>query len=230
MILGTYFDPAKIRVVNDAIAGRSSRSFIAEGHWDPIVAQLKAGDFVLLQWGHNDGGTPSANRAGDRPSLPGLGEESGEYPTPAGTTVTVHTYGWYMRKYIADAKSKGATIIVLTPTVRNNWPGGVLERELGKYGGWAMEVAQSQNVPMVDMNSIVADQYVVMGQDKIPPLYSTADTTHSSPAGADFNASSIVSGLKALPGNPLGSYLSEKGVAVAPADAKYVAQNAPAAK
>jgi lysophospholipase L1-like esterase len=221
-----YFDPAKITVLNKARGGRSSRSYIHEGLWAAVEKNLKPGDIVLLQFGQNDGGLPSANPKGDRPSLPGLGEETRDLTNPSTKQPeTVHTFGYYMREYVADAKAKGATIIILTPTVRNNWKNGKVERELGQYGGWSMAVAQTQGVPMVDMNSIVADKYEVMGQDKIPALYSTTDTTHSSPTGADFNASAIVSGLKALQGNPLGPYLSTKGQAVVTADVKYVANN-----
>jgi lysophospholipase L1-like esterase len=222
----SYFDPAKITVLNKARGGRSSRSYIHEGLWAAVEKNLQPGDIVLLQFGHNDGGQPSANPKGDRPSLTGLGDETRDLTNPSTKQPeTVHTFGYYMTEYVTDAKAKGATIIILTPTVRNNWKNGKVERELGQYGGWSMTVAQTQGVPMVDMNSIVADKYEQMSQDKIPALYSTTDTTHSSPAGADFNASAIVSGLKALKGNPLGPYLSARGQAVATADAKYVANN-----
>src|SRR5262249_29092040 len=72
-----YFDPAKINIANRARGGRSSRTFITEGLWDHLVAELKPGDIVLIQFGHNDGGAINdASRA--RGSLPGLGEETQE--------------------------------------------------------------------------------------------------------------------------------------------------------
>src|SRR5471030_687469 len=74
-----YFDPAKVTVLNKARGGRSSRSYVHEGLWDAVAKVLKPGDFVLLQFGHNDGGAPSAAKAGDRPSLPGLGEEAKDF-------------------------------------------------------------------------------------------------------------------------------------------------------
>src|ERR1700722_14131112 len=52
--IGAFFDPAKINVVNRAIGGRSSRTFMTEGRWDKVLAELKPGDFVLVQFGHND--------------------------------------------------------------------------------------------------------------------------------------------------------------------------------
>ncbi len=71
-----YFDPAKATTVNRARAGRSSRTFITEGLWDKVRTALKPGDYVLIQFGHNDGGPPDTDRA--RGSLAGLGEESKE--------------------------------------------------------------------------------------------------------------------------------------------------------
>jgi lysophospholipase L1-like esterase len=224
-----YFDPAKVAVLNKARGGRSSRSYIHEGLWDAIVKDLKPGDFVLLQFGHNDGGTPSANRAGDRPSLPGLGEETKDFPNPAGETETVHTFGHYMRKMVADAKTKGATIIVLSCTVRNLWSDGRADHGPGSFGAWAAEVAKSQGVPFVDLSSIVADKYDALGQDKVAPFYGPTDKTHSTPAGADFNAASVVAGLKALKDSPFVVLLSDKGRAVPAADAKYATENPPPA-
>src|SRR5580765_8626436 len=71
--IGALFDSTRIKVDNRAIGGRSSRTFINEGRWDKILADAKAGDFVLVQMGHNDGGKPDEpTRA--RGSLPGIGE------------------------------------------------------------------------------------------------------------------------------------------------------------
>src|ERR1700743_3208558 len=50
-----YFDLTKVNVAHRAIAGRSARSYMNEGAWDKVMAELKPGDYVLLQWGHNDG-------------------------------------------------------------------------------------------------------------------------------------------------------------------------------
>jgi len=224
--VATFFDPAKITVLNRARGGRSSRSFMHEGLWDAVLKELKAGDYVLLQFGHNDGGTPNADRAGERPSLPGLGDESDDFPAPTGGTETVHTYGWYMRKYIADAETKGAHLYVLTLTVRNNWSlDGKVERGPGQYSEWAREVAAAQQTPMVDLTNIVADKFDTMGKDDVAALYTPTDHTDTLPAGAELNAKSIVSGLKAVKGDPFGQFLSAKGQAVKAADAKYVAEN-----
>jgi len=135
-----YFDTSKINVVNRARAGRSSRTFQTEGLWDKVLADMKSGDYVLIQFGHNDPGSPNTDRA--RGSLPGLGEESKEFTMPDGHTEVVHTFGWYMRKYIADTQAKGAHPIVLSLTVRNIWKDGKVERGSGHFSQWSKEIAE----------------------------------------------------------------------------------------
>jgi lysophospholipase L1-like esterase len=209
----SYFDTTKLNVLNRARAGRSSRTFITEGLWDKVLSDLKPGDFVLIQFGHNDAGAINdASRA--RGSLPGTGEETQEIDNLLTKKhEVVHTYGWYMRKLITDARAKGATPIVLSLTVRNIWKDGKVERGSGRFGQWAQEVAKSQNVAFLDLTNIVADRYEQLGEDKVKELFST-DHTHTSPAGAEINAASVVALLKTLKDNPLGKYLSELGEGV----------------
>ena len=207
----SYFDTAKINVVNRARGGRSSRTFVTEGLWANVLNELKAGDFVVIQFGHNDGGPLDTGRA--RGSLPGTGEETQEITTVANAKEVVHTYGWYMRKFIADAKAKGAKPIVASLTVRNIWVDGKVERGSGKFGQWAMEVAKAESVPFFDLTKIIADQYEKLGQENVKELFA-GDHTHTSPKGADLNAASVVTGLKTLPQISLAAYLSEKGKAV----------------
>ncbi len=76
-LIGVYFDSSKINVVNCALGGRSSRTFITEGHWDKVLAQLKPGDFVMMQFGHNDGGALNDDSRA-RGSIKGTGDESQE--------------------------------------------------------------------------------------------------------------------------------------------------------
>src|SRR5678816_3801573 len=93
-----YFDTTKINVVNRAIGGRSSRSFQAEGRWDLVLAELKPGDFLLIQFGHDDGAKPGDPKQDprNRGSLRGTGDETVEIDNPqTGKKETVHTFGWY---------------------------------------------------------------------------------------------------------------------------------------
>src|SRR5688572_18436640 len=71
--VGAFFDPAKVRVENRALGGRSSRSFIREGLWEKVLAEIQPGDFVLIQFGHNDNGPIDTGKA--RASIKGSGDE-----------------------------------------------------------------------------------------------------------------------------------------------------------
>jgi lysophospholipase L1-like esterase len=207
-----FFDTSKINVLNRARAGRSSRTFLTEGLWDKVLHDLKPGDFVLIQFGHNDGGPLDTGRA--RGSLPGLGEETKEVTTPDGRREVVHTFGWYNRKFIADVKAKGGTPIILSLTVRNIWKDGRVERGSGKFREWAEEIARAESLPFVDVTTIVADRYEALGEEKVKALFGP-DHTHTSPAGAEFNAAAVVAGLKGLKGDPFKKYFSARAKDVA---------------
>ena len=203
----SYFDAAKVNVLNRARAGRSSRTFITEGLWARVLSEMKRGDFVIIQFGHNDAGKIN-DETRARGSLPGTGEETQEIDNLLTKKhEVVHTYGWYMRKMIADTKAKGARPIILSLTVRNIWKEGRVERGSDRFGQWAAEIAQSQNVEFIDLTRIIADRYEELGQDKVQSLFGP-DHTHTSPAGAELNAELVVAGLKTLKHNPLGRYFS----------------------
>lgn len=193
--LSSHFDSHRIKVLNRARAGRSSRTFFSEGLWDKVLQELKAGDFVLIQFGHNDGGPLDTGRA--RGSLPGIGTESKEITLADGRKEIVHTFGWYLRRYLADTRAKGAVPIILSLTVRNIWKEGKVERGSGRFGTWAREVARAEDVRFVDLTNLIADDYEKQGQEKVALLFA-GDHTHTSPAGAELNASMVVRGLSAL--------------------------------
>ena len=118
--LAQFFDPKKIVVQNRALGGRSSRSFLREGLWDAVLQDVRAGDFVMIQFGHNDGGPLDDGRA--RASLKGSGPESMEVTLKtSGARETVLTYGGYLARYIKDTKARGATPIVCSLVPRNIW-------------------------------------------------------------------------------------------------------------
>lgn len=209
-----FFDANKVNVLNRARGGRSSRTFITEGLWDKVLEDMKRGDYVLLQFGHNDAGAINdATRA--RGSLPGIGEETQEIDNQLTKQhETVHTFGWYMRKMIEDTKARGATPIVFSLTVRNIWKDGHVERGPGKYGEWSAAIARTQGVRFIDITKLISDRYEQLGEAKVKELFAT-DHTHTSPAGAELNASLVVMGLRMLKGKPLNRYLSAKGKAIA---------------
>ncbi|MGA2796319.1 MAG: GDSL-type esterase/lipase family protein [Thermoguttaceae bacterium] len=214
------FDPAKVKIVNGARGGRSSRTFITDGSWENLISQVKALDYVLIQFGQNDGGTINGP-ATARGSLPGLGEETQEIDNVLTSEhETVHTFGWYMRKMIQDTKAKDATPILLSLTVRNIWTDGKVERGSGTFGTWAKDLAKVENVAFIDLTNIVADRYEEMGEDAVKPLF-PRDHTHTGDAGAEINARNVVCGLKALHEYPIINTLSAAGRAIDVAPAKY---------
>ena len=210
-----FFDPAKINVVNRALGGRSSRTYITEGRWDEVLPMLKPGDFVIFQMGHNDSG-PLDDTSRARGTLPGVGDESKEINNPiTQKQEVVHTYGWYMRKYVDDALAKGAIPIVCSPIPRKIWQDGKVVRNAGDYGGWARQVAEQTKSAFVDLNEIIAKRYDALGETQVESLFADPHT-HTSRAGAELNAECVVAGLKALSGDPLKPYFSSKGKAIKP--------------
>jgi lysophospholipase L1-like esterase len=207
--LVAYFDQTKINVVNRALGGRSSRTYLTGGQWERVLAQLKPGDFVIMQFGHNDGGAINdTSRA--RGSIRGTGEETQEIDNLLTKQhEVVHTFGWYLRKFIADARAKGATPIVCSLVPRKIWKDGKVVRNSEDYGKWAADVAKSERVAFVDINEIIARKYDELGPEKVEALFAD-EHTHTSLAGAELNAACVIAGLKARTENPLAAYFSAK--------------------
>jgi lysophospholipase L1-like esterase len=203
--LARHFDTKRINVAVRARAGLSSRTLVSGGQWDNVLKEMKPGDFVLIQLGHNDLAAVEGPRA--RGSLPGTGEETKDVTLPTDSTEVVHTYGSYLRKLIADTRERGATPIILSLTVRNIWKDGKVERGAGRIGAWAVEVAAAQGVAFVDVTRLIADHYEQIGQESAKKLFGP-DYVHTNPAGAEVNAGLIIAGLRQLRGLPLVGYLN----------------------
>ncbi len=200
-----FFDRNKIRVENRAIGGRSSRSFLTEGRWDKVMADLKPGDFVLMQLGHNDSGSLTESRA--RASLKGIGDETRAVTNAGGAVEIVHTYGWYMRKYVRDTQARGATPIMVTLIPRNDWQDGKIPRSDESYAGWAKQVAAQEHIQVVDLNDLAARHYEQLGAEKLRADIFIHEHTHTSVEGARLNAACVVEGLRALPNCALAKFL-----------------------
>lgn len=203
--VAALFDTTKIHVQNNAMAGRSTRTFLSEGRWDKVLQSLKPGDFVSMQFGHNDGSVPDTTKAGRRGVLKGTGEETKELIWPDGRKETVHTYGWYLRKFVREAKAKGATPIVVSMIPRNQFKEGKVLRVADSFGKWAAAIAQEEQVYFVDLNKIVGDKYEKMGTEKVKAFF-PGDHTHTNLEGAKFNAAAFAEGIS-LAGCPLAQYL-----------------------
>lgn len=213
--LQTYFDSTKAKVENRAKGGRSSRTFITEGRWDKICKDLKPGDYVLIEFGHNDAGAINdTHRA--RGSIPALGEEIVEIDNMlTGKHEIVHTFGWYVRKMINDTKEKGATPIVMSMTTRNVWNNNPYDRQIERqndFSALSKLVAKQEGVEFIDLRNMIADQYQLLGPNRVKQLF-PKDHTHTGPIGANLNAAMVVSGLKYID-SPVAQMLSVKGESV----------------
>ncbi len=206
--IAAYFDTAKMNVQNWALGGTSSRTFQSIGRWDKVLAQIKPGDFVIMQFGHNDSGAINDNSRA-RATLKGNGEETQEIDNMlTGKHEVVHTYGWYIRKYITDAKSKGAAmVIVCSPIPRNRWSDGKVQRN-PTFTEWAEEAAKQADAQFINLNEIVAKKYDVLGQAKVTDtLFPEGETVHPDWAGAVLNAECVIEGMKSLENCPVLQYL-----------------------
>ena len=205
-VIADEFNLDKISVENCAMAGRSARTFLDEGRWDKVYEALQPGDFVLIQFGHNDAGAINTGKA--RAELRGSGEESKVFlMEKTGKYQVVYTFGWYLRKFIMDAQEKGAIPIVLSHTPRNKWKDGKIARNTDSFGKWTREAAEATGAYFIDLNKISADKLEKKGIEKTAAYYNH-DHTHTSLKGAHMNAESIAEGLKMV-NCPLKDYLKK---------------------
>ena len=207
--IAEFFDTTQIGVSNQAMAGRSTRTFIKEKRWDKVLSTLKAGDYVIMQFGHNEGSKPDTSRAGYRGVLRGTGDETVDLFWNDSTVETVHTYGWYLKKFVSDAKAKGATPIICSMIPRNQFSDGKVRRADKDFGKWAKEVADSEGAFFIDLNKITADKYDAMGAEEVKKFFH-GDHTHTNEEGARINAASVVDGIVVLNALSLNQYLKKQ--------------------
>ena len=208
-LLVDYFDTSKVNLVNQAVGGARFNTYLAQGRWDTVMAAVKPGDFVVIEFGHNSG------------PLPGIGEETQEVAARSGGPATImHTHGWYLRKFIADVRAKGGIPIVSTITLRNRWAEGKVERlkeqqpGLGGMSDWSRQVAAAEKALLVDHSNIIGDRYDALGKDEVAKFFDGTEYLHTNTAGAIVNAEAFIAGLKALPDMPLVKFLNDKGKAI----------------
>lgn len=209
--LYTWFNPDKVNVVNRAIGGRSSRTYMTQGYWKQMLEIMKPGDIVLIQFGHNDASpVDDARRA--RGVIDGIGDESIHlFNQLTKEEETVFTYGEYLRRYISDIRKAGATPIICSPVPTN----GTVISKLVKYDQWAEQVALTEGVAFVDLNDIIGKEYEQMSNDEVNALF-VQDRVHSTLEGAKFSAKMVVSALKGLSQNPVEPFLAEEAKEIKP--------------
>ncbi|KAH8846856.1 hypothetical protein MCOR27_007700 [Pyricularia oryzae] len=176
-------------VVNKAIGGRSARSYWNEGRFAEVANLVRAGDVVVIEFGHNDGGSPNKNDNG-RSDCPGSGTEVC-YSDKTGEAV--YTFVFY---YIQAAKlmlAKGATVVLSSQTPNNLWEGGQYGSGAPRFVGYvatAQRALADSRVTQVDHFTATARMYLKLGNAATNALY-PRDHTHTSVKGADLNAQSF---------------------------------------
>lgn len=186
--LQQYFDIDRVRVVNLARNGRSTRSFVAEGRWESLLAALKPGDYVFVQFGHND--------------------EKSENPSVYADPRT--DYPGNLRRFVSEVRARGGHPVLLTPVARRRFADGTVQDTHGAYPDAVRSVAGSESVPLIDMqlrSTAILQRY---GDEGSRALYlhidSTArhpnyprgvrDDTHFSALGAEVMAREVVEGIR----------------------------------
>jgi lysophospholipase L1-like esterase len=204
-----YLDTTKIKVENHALGGTSSRTFRTRGLWESVLKNIKKGDIVMMQFGHNDG-SPLDDTARARGTIKGIGDESKEIYNPiTKQQEVVYSYGWYLTTFIKEAKAKGAQVYVCSPVPRDNWNGENLSVNPNSYPLWAKQVAKKNKVYYVDLNERLTKKYNQLGKENVAGLFQ-GDHTHTNKAGAQMNAETVTEAVKGISKNPLKTYILNK--------------------
>lgn len=213
----TVFDESKCTFINAARAGRSLRTYHNEGLWHEVYSVLRPGDYVIIQFGHNDIG-PIDNKK-ERGEIACPQDSSHVYRMEStGKYKTIYSYGWYLRKMVDDCREKGAIPVLLSFTPRNEWFDGdgkvhgtfypikrklnhsYIERRSDNYiPQWTKEIADEMGVEFVDIHNLTADWLdKYCGMQSRAVSYFNHDHTHCSLKGARVNIANLAIGLKKI--------------------------------
>lgn len=167
----------KIKVDNRAIGGRSTKTFISEGRWEKLVSDLKPGDFVFIQFGHNDASTRPDRHA------------------------SYDDYRVNLIRMIEDARAKKANPVLLTSVVMRTFVNGnLVDDRLKGYPVITREVAKAYNVPMLDINLKSRDFITMLGDKGSIPYYRWLDAgiDHKKPDGIKDDTHMMEKGAKKI--------------------------------
>ncbi|KAJ5115717.1 Rhamnogalacturonan acetylesterase [Penicillium angulare] len=179
---GQYVSPYTTwSISNQAIAGRSARSFTRDGRFTTIADEVKSGDWVVIEFGHNDGGslTPTDN---GRTDCSGTGSEIC-YSVYDGVNETILTFPAYLENAANTFTALGAKVLISSQTPDNPWETGSFVYEPSRFVGYAQIAAEAAGVAYVDHGAYVASIFESLGSDVVNSYY-PIDHTHTSTAGA----------------------------------------------
>ncbi|MBV2129481.1 rhamnogalacturonan acetylesterase [Arsukibacterium indicum] len=196
-LLPQFLTP-QLTIVNHAANGRSTRRFLNEGRWQLLLSELGKGDYVLIQFGHNDS----------------------KQSDPARYAAADGDYQRFLQQFITDVRAKGGIPMLASPICRRNFADdGSLKRDLATYANAAAKVASESEVSFFDLQQQSCDFWLQLGKAaaqpyfiQVPPdLYAkfpdgTTDNTHLSVQGASKIAQFFVRDLKAQQ-HPLAAYV-----------------------
>lgn len=172
-MLPRFFKP-EIAVANYAESGESLRSSFGARRLEKVASLLKAGDTVLIQFGHND----------EKEKGEGVGAFT--------------TYKASLRQYVAEVKKHGAQALLVTPVQRRTFEkDGTLRNSHGDYPEAVRQAAAEENVPFIDLHALSTKLYETLGPEKSGALFKPGDGTHHSNYGAYEVARCVVEGLRA---------------------------------
>lgn len=184
------FDADSVFIDDRARGGRSTRTFFQEGRWRSVYENLKKGDLVIMQFGHNDAAETKTERY-----------------------VDIEGYKEFLRLYVSQTKDKGGIPIILTPVCRNYpWENGHLQNVHGEYPAAARAIADEMDVFFIDLNQLSMDAFSAKGEEYVTKYYfmnlpagkyeaypeGSNDNTHFQPEGAKAVADLVLEGLKKL--------------------------------
>jgi lysophospholipase L1-like esterase len=186
-MFGKHFKDGKVRIENRAMNGRSTKTFISEGRWQKILDDMQKGDWVFVQFGHND----SSKEKGERYAPPEM-------------------YRANLIKFIDEIKAKKGNIVLLTPVVRRRFDkDGKFYDSHGEYPDIVRSVAKDKMVPLIDMQKKTEALVVRYGVEGSRILFlqlkpdenpnypkGVDDNTHFNPKGADEAAALVVEGVR----------------------------------
>lgn len=177
-----------IKIENLARNGRSTKSFLAENRWTPSVNELNEGDYVFIEFGHND----------EKTTVPEVGTSLEEYRAN-------------LLRFVKETRSKKAIPVLLTPIARRSFKNGVYYDTHGLYPSVVVSLAKSEDVPLIDLHDKSEQLLKEMGDESSKELFLWAeaskysgypegirDNTHLNPTGARVIAKLAADGIKEL--------------------------------
>lgn len=143
------FLPSHIKVENHAVSGKSAKSFVDEGRLDAIADKISKGDYLLIQFGHNDQKI----------------EDQTRYTNPEST------FKDYLKRYIEKAKLKGAIPILVTPIERRRFSDGKAQPTLTLYAEAMKKLASDEGVTVIDLSELSLKLYDFLGEENSKQLF-----------------------------------------------------------